>query len=103
MGTALITRTPVLVSERHTLAYTYIEGPAAVHRGVGEPEIEAIGRLRAESLFAGRSTRPAPHVQEAGWRALLDDIQAENVAMWKRHLVRAEEDEALEHAEHEHK
>lgn len=114
MGTAMITRTPVLVSVRHTLAYTYIDGPASVYRGVAEPEIEAIGRLRRDSIAvhanaAGSrkglrimadgedpawtgydgsgSTRPSPKVQEAEWRKLLDSVHHENAAMWARRLV----------------
>jgi hypothetical protein len=112
MGTAMIVRTPVLVSERHTAAYTYIQGPANVHRGVAEPEVDAIARLRQESFSAHAAAtaakngfsdadteedawpgydgsgkiRPPPAVQAREWRTLLDGIYLENAGMWARHL-----------------
>jgi hypothetical protein len=81
IAAAIITRTPVLVSERHTASYTYIKGPAAIYRKVSEGAIPALERLRRSG-----DPRSAPEKLGAEWAAFESDIQRQNAQMWVRVL-----------------
>lgn len=81
MAAAIIARTPVLVSERHTASYTYIKGPAAIYRKVSEGAIHALERLRRSG-----DPRSEPAVLRGEWDAFEHDIQKQNAEMWERVL-----------------
>lgn len=81
IAAAIITRTPVLVSERHTASYTYIKGPAAIFRKVSEGAIPALERLRRTG-----DPRSAPDKLAREWDAFESDIQRRNAEMWVRVL-----------------
>lgn len=81
IAAAIITRTPVLVSERHTASYTYIKGPAAIYRKVSEGAIPALERLRRSG-----DPRSAPEKLGAEWAVFESEIQRQNAQMWVRVL-----------------
>lgn len=81
MAASIITRTPVLVSERHTRSYTYIKGPAALYRRVSEGAIPALERFRRSG-----DPRSPPALLEKEWEAFEREIQAQNAEMWARVL-----------------
>ncbi|GMK55025.1 hypothetical protein CspeluHIS016_0200810 [Cutaneotrichosporon spelunceum] len=82
IAAAIITRTPVLVSERHLRAYTYIKGPAGIERTVSEGDIGALERLRRTG-----DPRSRPEKLRREWDDYEDKIQHENAKMWTRVLM----------------
>ncbi|BEI95077.1 hypothetical protein CcaverHIS631_0100260 [Cutaneotrichosporon cavernicola] len=81
IAAAIITRTPVLVSERHTASYTYIKGPAAIFRRVSEGAIPALERLRRNG-----DPRSPPDKLGLEWDEYESNIQRQNAEMWVRVL-----------------
>lgn len=78
IAAAVITRIPILVSDRHTDAYTYISGPAEVHKNISTNDAQALESLRR------RGQQPRASGKE--WERYLAPIMMDNARMWNRVL-----------------
>lgn len=79
IAAAVITRLPVLASERHLAAYTYLEGPSVIHKTIASSDVSAIEALR-------KSVKPMKRASGAEWTRLQNEIIQQNAAVWARLL-----------------
>ena len=84
IAAAVITRIPVLASDRHLMAYTYISGPAQVRKPIATSDADAIAEMRSR----GARLRD----KDAVWRKYQAGVIRENAEVWLRVLARFQGD-----------
>lgn len=78
MPAAIMANTPILISDRELLAYSYLRYPAVIQRRRGEDEIEAIARIRAEGSYK--------QTTKAEWDAYILELTTANAVAMQRIL-----------------
>ncbi|KAL7425091.1 hypothetical protein Q5752_000779 [Cryptotrichosporon argae] len=81
VAAGVISRTPLLVSQRHMAAYSYLAWPAVITHSADVPEIDAIEQMRRGSGHGAYRRGSARAWEE--YHAALD---AHNAAIWPRLL-----------------
>ena len=84
IAAAVITRIPVLASDRHLMAYTYISGPAQVRKSTATSDADAIAELRSHGARLREN--------DAVWRKYQEGVIRENAEVWLRILARCRGD-----------